>query len=460
MTDKHGLQQLKNIDRDMILHPQSTPKEVSTNGPSMIFSTGEGIRFTDMEGKTYIDGVSMLWNVNLGHGNKELAQASYDQMSEMAYGSQFYGNSNEPAIRLAEKIVDKAPEDLNSVFYTSGGSESNDSAFKFARFYWQLKGYENKKIIISLKWGYHGVTISTQRATGIKEFRAFSGSSDPYIYNAIPHLTAAEQGDRTHPDYEKSIRGLIEKHGSNNVAAVIIEPIQGAGGVHIAPDGYLEAVKVLCEDNKVLFISDEVICGFGRTGKHFGVDHWGIVPDMITFAKGVTSGYFPLGGVILSDEIKQAIDTYDQDIPHGFTYSGHPTGCAVGLKNLEIIDRDELTAHAAEMGVRLQQGFDNLEKKHSTFTHSRTVGLLGAFELMRDRENGVPFKNHENESIAGDFVSEGSKRGLLIRSFDYEEGMNILAVAPPIIITKEEVDEVLSILDDTLSFIEEKWLSL
>jgi len=446
---KYTINELKEINKRTIIHPQSVPKDNADNGPSMIFEKGEGISFTDMEGNSYIDGISQLWNVNLGHGNEELAQAAYDQMKTFAYGSQFYSNSSEPAILLAEKLAEYAPGDLNGVFYTSGGSEANETAFKLSRFYWQLQGYKSKNIIISLKRGYHGVTISTQRATGIKEYQEFSGSGDPNILNATAHLLNAEKGDRNDPQYEESIRHIVETYGSDRIAAVIIEPIQGAGGVHIPPKGYLQAVRELCDEQNILMISDEVICGFGRTGKNFGVNHWNIVPDMISFAKGITSGCFPLGGVILSQKIKDTINQFDDNLPHGFTYTGHPTACAVGLKNLEIIERENIISHVAEMEEELQKGLHHLANKYEYVTNARTVGLLGAFDMMKNPEDNVLFD--EGVDAAGNMVEACSKRGLIIRPFDYEPGMNILAVAPPLNITKEELQEMINIMDEALS---------
>ncbi|SDI35689.1 aspartate aminotransferase family protein [Natribacillus halophilus] len=455
MTKKLSYQQLKDIDREKIIHPQSVPKQNADEGPSMIYSKGDGIRVTDMDGGTYIDGVSMLWNVNLGHGQSELATAAYEQMNEFAYGSQFYGNSNEPAIRLADKITEYAPGDLDGVFFTSGGSESNDTAFKLSRFYWQLQGFESKKIIISLKRGYHGVTVSAQRATGIEAFREFSGSGDPHIINAKAHLTAAEQGDRTSSDFEKSIRGLIEQEGADNVAAVILEPVQGAGGVHLPPDGYLQAVRNLCDEQNVLMIADEVICGFGRTGKNFAVEHWNVTPDMISFAKGVTSGYFPLGGVIMRAKVKEAIAQYDQMLAHGFTYSGHPTGCAVALKNLEIIEREGIVDHVTEMEKELQKGLHTLQEKHKCMTKSRAIGLLAGFDLMKDPEADQLFEN--DVKAAETFVKACRERNLILRKFDFEDGMNTVAIAPPLIITKKEIQELIDILDDALTAVHKKW---
>lgn len=458
MTEKYSVQQLKKMNQNMMIHPQSVPKQNADHGPSMIFSKGEGTRFTDIEGRTYIDGVSQLWNVNLGHGQSELAKAAYDQMSRFAYGSQFYSNSSEPAIRLAKKLVDYAPGDLNGVFFTSGGSEANETAFKLSRFYWQLEGYSSKNKIISLTRGYHGVTVSTQRATGIDEYRNFSGSFDPNILNAKSHLTDAEKGDRSHPDFNQSIRSIIETEGNNNVAAVILEPIQGAGGVRMPPEGYIQAIRDLCDEKNVLMISDEVICGFGRTGEKFGVNHWNVVPDMLTFAKGVTSGYFPLGGVLLSSTVRERINQLEGNLAHGFTYTGHPTGCAVALKNLEIIERENIIDHVSNMGKELQKGLNNLQEKYTCVTNARTIGLLGAFDLMKDPERGIPFD--KNITAAGDMVTTCSEHGLIIRPFDDEEGMNILAIAPPLITTREGIHEILNIIEESLKVLHKKWNSL
>lgn len=438
--------ELSDLDRKHILHPSTNPKVQSENGPKIIFKDGEGIYLKDINGRTYIDGVSMLWNVNLGHGNKELAEASYKQMTKAAYTTTFYGYANEATVRLAEKITSLTPGDLNTVFFTSGGSESNDTAFKLSRFYWQLKGYEEKRKIISLRRGYHGVTVAAQRATGIDAYRKFSGSTDPDIVNAKPHLTECERGDTSHPEYEGCIRDIIEKEGADNIAAVIVEPIQGAGGVHVPPEGYLQAVRELCDHYHVHLIADEVICGFGRTGKMFGVDHWGIVPDFMSIAKGITSGYSQLGGVVMKEEIMNRFTEYDDMLAHGFTYSGHPTACAVGLKNIEIIERDGLVAHASTMGSVLDEGLKYLEDKYTFLTNKRLRGLLAGFDLMQDPEANIPFEHAKG--AAGKFVEECYNRDLLIRPFDFEPGMNIVAIAPPLIINKDEMETIINIVDD------------
>ncbi|WHY93915.1 aspartate aminotransferase family protein [Neobacillus cucumis] len=446
------IEKLIEVDKRHYLHPTTVPSLFQKNGPKIIFQEGKGIRVTDIKGDTYIDGVSMLWNVNLGHGNQELAQAAYDQMSSIAYSSSFYGYTNPNAVRLAEKVVSLAPGDLSAVFFTSGGSESNDTAFKLARFYWNLKGRPNKKKIISITRSYHGATVSAGTATGIDAFHNFAGSRDIDIINARGHVTNCELGDKTDPNYVGCIRDTIEKLGSENIAAVILEPIQGAGGVHVSPDGYLKAVKDLCQANDILLIADEVICGFGRTGKWFGMDNWNVVPDIMSVAKGITSGYAQLGGVLVNQEIRDTIVEYDQILGHGFTYSGHPTACAVALKNIEIFERDNLLENVNNMETVLKKGFAYLADKHQHFTKSRAVGLLAGFDLQADRDSDTPF---EQSIRAAAFVVEHCfNNKLILRAADFEEGKNIVAIAPPLIINKEEVEDIISIVDDALTAFE------
>ncbi|GAA0429335.1 aspartate aminotransferase family protein [Lentibacillus halophilus] len=447
-------QEIAELDKKYYIHPTTVPKTFVEQGPKLVFAEGNGMNVKDVNGDTYIDGVSMLWNVNLGHGNQELAKAAYDQMTNIAYSSSFYGFSNERAVRLAEKIVSLAPGDLNAVYFTSGGSEANETAFKLARFYWSLKGQDKKRKIISVSNGYHGATSAAGTATGIDAFHSFAGSEDTNILNAKAHLTNCEAGDRNDPNYEGSIRDIIEKEGPENVAAVIVEPVQGAGGIHISPDGYLKAVRDLCDEHNVLLISDEVICGFGRTGKMFGVDNWDVVPDFMSLAKGITSGYTQLGGVLMSQEIRDTLVEYDKILGHGFTYSGHPTACAIGLKNLEILERDGLVQNAKNMEVEMKRGFEYLEDKHPHVTKTRALGLLAGFELQQDPSTNTPFD--DSVGAAGIVDDECFKRNLILRTADFEKGVNILAIAPPLIVNKEDIDKIFNIIDEALTAFEKK----
>lgn len=437
-------EELAELDKKHYIHPTSAPKEVAENGPGIIFSDGKGIYANNLEGEAYIDGMSMLWNVNLGHGQEELAEAAKEQMLKMAYSSSFKGYSNEPAIKLAEKLASMAPGDLNAVFYTSGGSEANDTAFKLSRFYWELKGKATKRKIIGTKDGYHGVTMAAQSATGIPATHEFAGSNVEHFHHATPHLTNCELGDKSDPKYENSIRSLIEKEGADTIAAVIIETVQGAGGVNLPPEGYLQAVRKLCDEYNILFIADEVICGFGRTGKMFGVENWGVVPDLMCMAKGITSGYSQLGGVMINDEIREAIVNYEGVMSHGFTYSGHPTACAVALKNIEIIERDGILDNVQNMEKELKKGLAYLQEKHDIVRNCRTIGLLSAFELYNPKTG-----ESLNSSLhaAAVVVDECFNRKLILRNIgDYR-----IAIAPPLIINKQEIDEMIQIIDESIT---------
>jgi len=445
------IQKLIELDKKHFIHPTTDPKLLAEQGPPIIFAGGEGIYADHVNGDRYIDGMSMLWNVNLGHGVAELADAAREQMMKIAYASAFKGFSNEPAIELAKKIADITPGDLEAVFYTSGGSESNDTAFKLARFYWEVKGKPNKKKIIAVTNAYHGVTIGAQTATALQAFHEFSGSNIPGLFvRATAHLVHAEQGDKNDPQYGESIRAAIEREGADNIAAIIIEPVQGAGGVNIPPEGYLQAVRKLADENDILFIADEVICGFGRTGKMFGVENWDVVPDMMSIAKGITSGYSQLGAVVMNKEIRDALTSYEGVLSHGFTYSGHPTACAVALKNIEILERENVLDNVKAMEQVMREGLEYLKDKHDIVTNTRVIGLLAAFDIREDRENGIPFA--PEVKAAPTITDECFERKLILRPL----GMDRIAIAPPLIIKKEEVENMISILDESIAAFKSK----
>jgi putrescine---pyruvate transaminase len=443
------VQELMELDKKHFLHPTTVPKIHAEQGPKIIFEKGEGIYVMDVHGDKYIDGVSMLWNVNLGHGQVELAEAAKQQMEKLAYSSSFIGYSNEPAIKLAEKLATLAPGDLNAVFYTSGGSESNDSAIKLSRFYWELKGKPTKRKIIALENAYHGVTVASQTATSIPNFHSFANSNISEVLHAKPHLTNCELGDKQDPNYEGCIRDIIEKEGADSIAAVLMEPVQGAGGVYIPDEGYLQAVRKLCDENDILFIADEVICGFGRTGQMFGVQNWNVVPDFLCFAKGVTSGYSQLGGVLIRQEIRDVLVQYDGVLSHGFTYSGHATACSVGLKNIEIMERENVVLNAKNMETELLKGFEFLKSRHSIVTKTRAIGLLSAFELYEEPEADKPFDI--SVQAATKVAEECFKRKLLIRPIRVAEGRNIIAIAPPLVINKQQIEDIFFILDEAIA---------
>ena len=425
-------QKLIELDQKHFLHPTSSIVQQQADGPAFIFKEGRGIYLTDVTGRKVMDGMSSLWNVNVGHGREEIAQVAKEQMETLAFSSCFSTFSNEPAIRLAAKLAAIAPGDLQAVFFTSGGSESNDTAFKLARHYWILKGQPNRQKIISRKFSYHGVAMGATSATGLKPFRDFNTTVSPDFYH-IEHTSA------------EALRTIIEQEGAETIAAFITEPIQGAGGVNLPPDGYLQKVRKICDEYGILMIADEVITGFGRTGKLFGMEHYGVVPDMMCFAKGVTSGYAQLGGVMLTGRLHEDFKRLSKDtLMHGYTYSGHPTACSVALKNIEIIERENLTENARIMGEELLKGFRYLQLKHEMIGDVRALGLIGGISFVKDKATGERFETPLSPKIA----SEAAKRGLILRTVIFDQ--DSLVFAPPLIITKEEIETMITILDEGL----------
>lgn len=451
IIDKSRVEELKELDKKHFLHPITPLKDQQERGPDIIFNTAEGIRVKDVEGNEYIDGVSALWNVNVGYGREELAKAASDQMKKLSYASSFFNQSHEVVIRLSEKLAEIAPGDLDVSFFTSGGSESNETAFKIVRHYWKLKGRPEKSKVIGLYNGYHGVAMGTTSATGVDHFSDMITEVAPGFFHAIPHLLEAEQGDKSHPQYDKSIRGIVEREGADTIAAIILEPVQGVGGVNVPPEGYLQALRQICDENDIMLITDEIITAFGRTGKMFGVENWDVVPDIMCLAKGITSGYIQLGAVMLSSELRDALaEMSEGPMFHGFTYSGHPTACAVSLRNIQIIEEEGLVENSRVMGEKMLEGLKYLEETHRTTGSARGVGLLGAIQMYKDpdaKENFDPMMG-----VAEQVVGECKSRGLILRPLAF--GMDAVAVAPPLITGEEDVELIIEKLSDSIKAFE------
>jgi len=421
-------EELAKLDKKHFIHPTSNMKQLQEEGPTFIFTEGDGIYLKDVEGRTLIDSLSSLWNVNIGHGREELGEVAKEQMGKLAFASTFSNWSHEPVIRLAEEVAKWTPGDLNATFFTSGGSEANDTAFKTVRHYWKVKGRPEKKKILSRKKSYHGVAMGATSATGISEFNTFTASIAPdfhYVDSSI-----------------ESLKETIEKEGAHTIAAFISEPVQGSGGVNLPPKGYFQEVKKICDEHDILFISDEVICGFGRIGTNFGMENFGIVPDIITMAKGVTSGYAPLGGMVISEKLhKEIYEKTEGNFWHGYTYSGHPTAAAVALKNLEIIKNENLIDNVRNMGEEMLKGFKWIQEENDAVIDARGIGLLGAISLERESASVEP--------VGPKIVAEALKRGLICRSVVYD-GQDTLAFAPPFVINKKQMDELITIVNESI----------
>lgn len=443
---------LLDLDRRHLVHPLHTAAE---HGKTMLFVAGKGAMLRTADGREFIDGLSSLWNVNIGHGRKELADAAARQMERLAYFSAYAGSTNEPAIRLAHWLVEHAYPSSAAVYFTTGGAESNESAFKTARFFWKRMGKPGKVKIISRQFGYHGVTMAAMSATSLPGYHRMFGPlvpefvqvAPPYPYrwpgNGDPGIGAAE-----------AVEQAINEHGPDTVAAVIAEPVMGAGGVIVPPDSYFPRLREICDRHDVLLIADEVITGFGRTGKWFALGHWGVEPDIVSFAKGVTSGYVPLGGNILSRRVHAAIEAApaDERYMHAATYSGHPTCCAVGLANVELMEREGLPERAAVVGRRLREGLETL-RSFACVGDVRGMGMLGGVELVDDKATKAPAIG-----LGPKVAAEALKRGLIIRVRGGTHGYNggppsgdTLCLAPPLVTPEATIDRIVETLAESLA---------
>lgn len=442
-----SMSDLFELDKKHFIHPTSSIKQQQEKGAKVIIEEGEGIYLKDTTGKWYIDAISSLWNVNIGYGREELAEAAAKQMKQLAFSSAFSTFSHEPAIRLAAKIASLAPKGLNAVFFTSGGSESNDSAVKLIRHYWKIQSKPERRKIISLKRGYHGVAAASTSVTGIPEFWNMAGHMMTDFLHVDTHY------ESTTDQAVHALQQAIEETGPETVAAFFAEPVQGAGGVLIPPKDYFQKVRALCDQYGILFVADEVITGFGRTGKMFAMENWGVIPDLMTFAKGVTSGYFPLGGVVVSDEIHDVLKEKSGTLFHGFTYSGHPTGAAVALKNIEIMEKELLVENARQMGDELQHRLQKIKEQLDIVGEVRFIGLLGAVELVEDPATNKRFA--AEQQVAPKVIEALHEHGVICRGVTYEN-TDIICIAPPLIINKQQVNQLVQRLYDSIFMVQQQ----
>jgi adenosylmethionine-8-amino-7-oxononanoate aminotransferase len=424
------------VERDIahLIHPQYA---VGAQRDALVFVKGEGSILTDVRGREYIDGLSSLWNVAAGHGRRELAEAAAKQMSELAFANGYTGYTNIPAIELAEKLCRISYPNMDAVFFANSGSEANEVAFKLARFHHFVRGKMDKVKIITRRQAYHGGTLATTAATGIPAFWRGFGPLDPTF------IRAGESHPFTPCGLECAIavEDAIIREGPDTVAAVIAEPVQGAGGVIPPQPEYFPKLREICNRHNVLFIADEVITGFGRTGRWFAMRHWDVLPDIVTFAKAVTSAYIPLSGAIVSREIHESIVQTEDRFMHGFTNSAHPAACAVGLRNLQIFDDENLVENAASLGARLHDGLRTLLKEDGV-GDVRGVGLIAGVELMQDVEKRKPFNIELN--VGGRMVKACIERGLVSRNI-----ADSYLLAPPLVTTPEQIDRIVEIVRDS-----------
>jgi putrescine---pyruvate transaminase len=439
----NGTAELIEIDRRHMVHPLHHPDD---HRQPLLVTEGRGAMLYSADGREYIDSLSGLWNVNIGHGRGELADAAAAQMRKIAFASAYIGQTNEPAVRLAEKIVRHAYPNSAAVYFTTAGAESNESAFKFARYYCKIKDQPDKTKIISRLHAYHGVTMAAMSATGMAAYHKMFGPLVPgFIQVAPPYAYRWAGNEEPGQAAAEAVEKAILDEGPDTVAAIIAEPVQGAGGVIVPPPSYFPKLREICDRYDVLLIADEVITGFGRTGRWFALGHWGVEPDLVSFAKGVTSGYLPLGGVIASKRVHDAIENApaDRKFMHAATYSGHPVCCAVGLRNVEIIESEGLVERAAVMGRRLLAGLETL-RDLPVVGDVRGLGMMCGVELVVDRATRAPATG-----LVGRITREAMARGLLPRlrvgSLEPPIG-DTICLAPPLMTPADTLDRIPEIL--------------
>jgi putrescine aminotransferase len=426
------------LDRQHYLHPFTDFKSLHAKG-SRVIVRAEGVYLYDSEGNRILDGMAGLWCVNLGYGRRELAEAAYRQMLELPYYNSFFQTAHPPVIELARQLVDLSPPQFNRVFFTGSGSEGNDTVVRLVRRYWDLQGQPQRKVIISRVNAYHGSTMAGASLGGMAFMHAQGGLPIPDIVHIPQPYWYGEGGDLAPHDFGlKAARALEEKIlelGADRVAAFIGEPIQGAGGVIIPPDSYWPEIQRICDRHGILLVADEVICGFGRTGHWFGSDLYGIRPDLMTIAKGLSSGYLPIGGVLVADRVADVLIDKGGEFAHGYTYSGHPVACAVASVNLTLLQQENLVARTRdEMGPYLAAKWRQLAE-HPLVGEARSVGLIGALELVRDKATRRFFDPRgEVGTICRDFCFQN---GLIMRAV-----RDTLIISPPLVISREQVDEL------------------
>lgn len=440
MTTSNYTRHVRDLDGAHHLHPFSTHHELREKGPRVI-TGADGVYIHDSEGNKILDGMAGLWCVQLGYGREDLARVAYETMKKLSYYNLFFQTTTPYAAELAALIATKTPKGVDQMLFSSSGSEAVDSAIKLIWYYWNLAGKPQKKAIISRQRAYHGSTIGGASLSGLPFMQGIFDLPLPRFHHIGPTPCYYQYGAAGESEREfalrcaKALEDKILELGPENVAAFAGEPVMGAGGLMTPPDGYWPEIERICRKYDVLFWSDEVICGFGRTGSWFGCQTYGVTPDVMTMAKGMTSGYQPLSAVALGERVSRPIVESNSEMAHGYTYSGHPVACAVAIRNIELISELGLVGPRGDAAIRkFQAGLKALED-HPLVGETRGVGLLGAVELVRNKETR-------------DRYSASGATGVTCRGHCFASGVVMRAVGetmflcPPLVISDDEIDEL------------------
>ena len=435
---KHLIQSFS--DLSYIKNPESTH----------IISRADGVYIYDNDGKKILDSMSGLWCVNMGYGQQSIIDAVNEQMKELVYYNNFFGSSHPSAIKLSEMIADKTPEGMNKVYFCGSGSEANDTVVRLVRHYWAARGNPSKSVIISRTNAYHGSTMAGASLGGMSAMHSQGGLpiadiehvEQPYYYDACVEAGGKIDADEYGIRVAQSLEKKIDELGEDRVAAFIAEPIQGAGGVIIPPKTYWPEISRICKERNILLVADEVICGFGRTGEWFGSDTYNIKPDIITMAKGISSGYIPLSGIMVGDRVTETLVDEGGEFYHGYTYSGHPVACAVAIENIKIIREENLIENSRKTSVYLKERMNEIAD-HPLVGEVRMKSFIGAVELVKDKDKREMFK--ETGVVGGICRDYCIENGLVMRAV--RDGM---IFCPPLIFNNNHIDELVDKLKKSL----------
>jgi 4-aminobutyrate--pyruvate transaminase len=449
VTMTKPLSNLQTRGLDSVLHPYSPLHKLRDIGPT-IMASGKGVFITDTQGNEYIEGMAGLWCTGLGFGDEEMIDAADQQMRSLPYYHQFSGRGTEPAIELAEKLKEIAPVPISQVFYTSSGSEANDTQIKLVWYYNNAMGRPEKKKIISRMKAYHGVTMMAASLTGLPyNHMDFDLPFDGILHTDCPHHYRFGEAGETEAEFvvrlAQSLEALIEREGGETIAAMIAEPVMGAGGVIVPPSGYFETIQPILKKHDILLIDDEVINGFGRTGEWWGCQSHGMVPDMISAAKQLTSAYAPLGAVMLPQFMIDALESQSEKLGvfgHGYTYGGHPLGCALGVKAIEIYQRRNIVDHVRKLTPIFEKRLAQLSE-HPLVGEVRNSGLMGGVEIVADKDSRKSF--NPKQGVGTQCAVFVQQHGAILRPIG-----DTIALCPPMIINEDELNELFNRLEKAL----------
>ncbi|WP_457646624.1 aspartate aminotransferase family protein [Profundibacter sp.] len=439
ITNHPPTKELQELDAKHHMHPFTAGAELAAKGARVITSA-KGVTLTDSEGVELLDAMAGLWCVNIGYGRNELAEAAARQMRELPYYNTFFQTTHVPAVALATKLAELVPGDLNQVFFGGSGSDANDTNLRLVRHYWAAKGKPDKKVIISRKNAYHGSTAAAASLGGMTAMHAQGGLPIPDIHHIDEPNWYAQGGDLSPEEFglerARQLEQAIAEIGEDRVAAFIAEPIQGAGGVIIPPETYWPEIQRICDAHEILLIADEVICGFGRTGNWFGCDTFNIRPNIMTIAKGLSSGYAPIGGSMVSDEVADVIANAG-DFNHGYTYSAHPVSAAVALENLRILEEEKIVDTVRDVTAPyLAERWTELAD-HPMIGEAKICGMVASVAMSPDKANRAPF------------AAPSGTIGLMCRDRCFENQLVMrhvgdrMIISPPLILTKDDIDTLI-----------------